>query len=92
MQEVICINDSFHPESKRLIPHRPIKNEIYNIRDATTLPNGVKAVWLEEIVNPELPHPSGLGTYELSFDAKRFTTLLGHPVNIEQNEFIQTNY
>lgn len=87
--EVKCIDDVFNSKQKELIPNRPVKDEHYIIRDYSTLPNGQKAVWLMEIENPELPHPSGLGTYEPSFNIKRFTDIEGNPLDwnkVKQSE------
>lgn len=82
--EVICINDKFPPESQSVIPNLPVEDNLYTIRDITRLLNGKTAVWLVEIENPELPHPSGMGTFEPSFNIDRFTDLNGNPVNVNE--------
>lgn len=82
-QEVICINDQFHPESKKLIPNLPVENSIYTIRDCFGQ-KGTMVVLLNEIVNPHVNatnDSTGDGGYGFSFEptfkADRFTTLLG---------------
>jgi len=81
--EVICVDDKFHEISLRLIPNRPKEGGMYTIRDWTRLPNGKTAVWLREIGNPPIPHPSGEGTFEPSFDVRRFSTLSGEPLKMD---------
>jgi hypothetical protein len=85
--ETICIDDSFSEIQKKLIPNRPVKDKIYTFRDVFKLPNESIAVHLNEITNPELTHPSGLGTFEPSFNIERFTTLLGEPIKKEEYDF-----
>jgi hypothetical protein len=82
-QEVICIDDKFKPEQIALIPNRPVEDKIYTIRDIFTTRNG-RAVHLEQITNPHLEHPSGLGTFEPSFSVDRFVTLLDADVEVEE--------
>lgn len=74
-QDVICINDVFKPEQIALIPNRPVEDKTYTIRDIFTTRMG-RAILLNEITNPHLEHPSGMGTFEPSFSIDRFTTLL----------------
>lgn len=81
-QDVICINDKFRPEQIILIPNRPVEGKVYTIRDLFTTRNG-RAIHLEQISNPHLDHPSGLGTFEPSFSVDRFTTLVDDEVEIE---------
>lgn len=73
--EVICINDSFPTESIARIPNRPVRDKIYHFRDVILYPNKTKGVLLEEIINPHLSHPTGLGTFEPTFNINRFANL-----------------
>ena len=83
--EIICINDVFTPRQISVIPNRPVLNKIYTIRDLFETEFGT-AVHLNEIHNP---HVNGgmVGTtpltFEPSFSVKRFTDLLGKPLNVE---------
>ena len=78
--EIICINDNFPPELITAIPNRPQQGKIYTIRSMFKVPiiEPCYAVLLNEISNPPVNHSSGLGTYEPSFNANRFTDLLGN--------------
>lgn len=69
--KVVCINDQFTDIQKQLIPNRPVKDEQYTIQDILVTRNG-KGVTLEEISNPDLPHPSGGGSFPASFSIGRF--------------------
>lgn len=74
-KKVICVNDNFSHLSKEQlagIPNRPVKDKTYVIRDAFKTFNGW-AYHLVEISNPHLDHPSGMGTFEPSFNQNRFT-------------------
>jgi hypothetical protein len=88
-QEVICIDDTFMPPQIELIPNRPVEGKMYTIRDVFTTRMG-KALHLEEITNPNLDHPSGLGKFEPSFSVDRFRRLVEEDVQIsvEQEEEI----
>jgi len=78
---IICINDKFTDKQKELIPNRPVLDKTYSIRDIFYLPTGLVGVHLNEISNPDLPHPSGLGYFEPSFNSERFTNLDTTPLN-----------
>ncbi len=82
-QEVVCIDDNFMPEQILLIPNRPVEDKIYTIRDIFSTRMG-QAVHLEEIANPPLEHPSGLGTFEPSFSVDRFRPLISDDVHVEE--------
>jgi hypothetical protein len=84
MNEIICIDDEFTQEQILHIPNRPVKDKIYTIRDIFYLPSGEVGIHLHELTNPNLPHPSGLGTFEPNFNSKRFTTLNNQPINYEK--------
>lgn len=84
--QVICINDYFPDNLKHVIPNRPEKGKIYIIRLLFKVPiiEPCYAVLLNEISNPPVDHSSGLGTYEPSFNANRFTDLLGNKLKVEE--------
>ncbi len=79
-QQVVCVNDAFDQIQRSTIPNLPVKQEIYTVRDAFQVTrngtaSGIWALHLKEIRNPNLPHPSGLGTFEPSFAATRFAEM-----------------
>lgn len=76
---IVCINDQFSDEQIAMIPNRPVRDEYYVVREVSVTRNG-KAVWLEEISNPPLAHPSGMGTFEPSFSIERFRVVDDAPV------------
>ena len=82
-QDVICINDKFQAEQIALIPNRPVEEKMYTIRDVFTTRNG-RALHLDQIKNPHLEHPSGLGSFEPSFSVDRFATLNTDEVVVEE--------
>lgn len=84
-QEVICVDDQFLPQQINLIPNRPVKDKLYTIRDIFTTRMG-KAVHLEEITNPPLEHPSGMGTFEPSFAVNRFRPLVDDSIEVAVEE------
>ena len=91
--EVICINDSFHPESIAIIPNRPVKGKIYSFRKVFRIPDGRTAVWLNEVTNPDQPMEtfSIVAMGEPSFNIDRFSTLNGDPQTKEKiSELIKT--
>ena len=51
--QVICIDDKFDAKLVSLIPNRPVKDEVYTVRETLLTRNG-KAIQLEEIHNPKL--------------------------------------
>ena len=79
-QRVVCVNDAFDPVQQATIPNLPKREITYTVRDAFQVTrngtsSGIWALHLKEITNPNLPHPSGLGTFEPSFAANRFAEL-----------------
>lgn len=79
-QTIICVNDSFDPIQQATIPRLPGRDKKYTVRDAFQVTrngtsSGIWAIHLNEVTNPHLPHPSGLGTFEPSFAAERFAML-----------------
>ncbi len=80
-QKVVCVRDAFDAVQKATIPNLPKRDVTYHVRDAFQVTrngtnSGVWALHLKEIRNPMLPHPSGLGTFEPSFAADRFATIV----------------
>ena len=80
-QKVVCIRDSFDAAQKATIPNLPKRDVTYYVRDAFQVTrngtsSGIWALHLKEIRNPMLPHPSDLGTFEPSFAAERFATVV----------------
>ena len=76
-QRIVCVNDTFDARQRATIPNLPVKDEVYTVRDVFQVTrnqtaSGIWAVHLRELTNPDLPHPSGLGTFEPSFAAERF--------------------
>ena len=83
--EIICINSKFSDDILKFYSEFgvkiPTENKIYTIRDKRFHSNGKFGVLLEEIVNPLVPIESSLlpdAKIEPTFDAKRFTDLLGN--------------
>jgi len=89
-QDIICVNDKFQPEQIVLIPNRPVQDKMYTIRDVFSTRNG-RALHLDQITNPHLEHPSGLGTFEPSFSVDRFATLIDDEAIVEE-EVIEEVY
>ena len=64
----LCVNDTFHPESMRLIPNRPQKGQHYFIREIEEYYGTDRVgVRLEEIQNPHVRFSNG-AVKEPSFD------------------------
>lgn len=74
--ELICINDNFTPEVKQWFNVLPKEGNTYTLRKRVPVMSGANSgktgILLHEIINPPIPHPSGLGTMEPSFDESRF--------------------
>ena len=69
----LCINDTFHPESIRLIPNRPQKGQHYFVREIEEYYGTDRVgVRLEEIQNPHVRFSNG-AVKEPSFDIDRFS-------------------
>lgn len=78
-QRVVCVDDYFEAPQREIIPNRPVEGEGYHVRDCFQVTrngtvSGLWAVHLNEIRNPMLDHPTGLGSFEPSFAAERFAT------------------
>lgn len=69
--QVICIDDKFDAKLVSLIPNRPVKDEMYTVRETLLTRNG-KAIQLEELVNPYLYDDVFKGKFEPSFHVRRF--------------------
>ena len=74
--QVVCINDVFDPRSMEIIPNRPIKDNIYTVREMRYYDMHDKmGVTLVEIKNPIIVRDM-LGTrQEPSFNIIRFAPL-----------------
>jgi hypothetical protein len=84
--DIICINDTFSPEQIAEIPNRPVKDKLYSMRDVIFYPDlNETGFLLNEIENPHLPTTRyGVeGTFEPTFNSKRFTTLNGDSITDE---------
>ena len=68
---VECINDSFLPQQMEMIPNRPKKKSIYEVRRVLHTRMG-KAYLLAEIENPLIEDPVSKMKFEPSFSIKRF--------------------
>ena len=69
----LCVNDTFHPESMRLIPNRPHRGQHYFIREIEEYYGTDRVgVRLEEIQNPLVQFNNG-AVKEPSFDIDRFS-------------------
>lgn len=83
--QVICIDDKFDPKLVSLIPNRPVKDEVYTVRETLLTRNG-KAIQLEEIRNPELYDQLHQGMFEPSFNVRRFRIADTAPEELELEE------
>jgi len=99
-QKVVCVKDGFDAIQQATIPNLPKRETTYLVRDAFQVTrngtsSGIWALHLKEIRNPMLPHPSGLGTFEPSFAASRFSTIVedeseaAHEIEELLNELIE---
>lgn len=68
---VKCIDDNFLEQQKKLIPNRPIKNSIYEVRKKLLTRMG-PAIQLYELENPLVEDPATGLKFEPSFNVKRF--------------------
>ena len=86
--QIICINDNFHPLQLDSIPSRPVKDRIYTIRDMRYYDELDKTgVLLVEIVNPPTVKRLLLGICEPSFNITRFSPIQKKKVSlVEQVE------
>ena len=94
--ELICINSKFSNDVLQFYAEHGIKipteNKIYTIREKRFHSNGKFGILLEEIVNPFVPIESSLlpdAKIEPTFDAKRFTDLLGNDLTKHDEIYIQ---
>lgn len=87
--EVICIDDKFDQRSVDLIPKRPIKDKIYNIREIIKTSDGRIGVLLEEIINQPIEMQPGHYA-EPRFNINRFSHLSGDFISKEEiTEFLR---
>ena len=74
--QVVCIDDVFDPRSMKIIPNRPLKDNIYTVRDIRYYDMHDKmGITLKEIVNPSNVRDLFGNTQEPSFNIKRFAPL-----------------
>jgi hypothetical protein len=74
--QVVCINDVFDPRSINVIPNRPIKDNIYTVREMRYYDMHDKmGVTLVEIKNPLVVKDLFGGKQEPSFNIIRFAPL-----------------
>lgn len=88
--EVICINGTFKKEELEFYATHgvviPKKDVIYSIRKIRN-DRGTKGLLLNEIINPEVPIKTmmgGLLYIEPSWHVRRFSTLLGDKIEVEE--------
>lgn len=91
VKEVMCTNSVFPLEYIDFYKKNNIKTpklkKIYTIREIITHTTGKKGILLNEIVNPlvTINHPIlGNVNVEVTWDIRRFSTLLGDRVEIEE--------
>jgi hypothetical protein len=74
--QVVCIDDNFDPRSMQIIPHRPVKDRIYVVRELRYYSMHDKmGVLLMEIKNPSNVRDFFGKTQEPSFNITRFAPL-----------------
>lgn len=84
--DIICIDDHFTPEQIAEIPHRPVKDQLYSIRDVVKSANGI-GLLLNEIHNPQTGWTMRHGerfTFEPNFHLRRFADLQHLPLTYER--------
>ncbi|MBK9016798.1 MAG: hypothetical protein IPM82_23500 [Saprospiraceae bacterium] len=89
--DIICIDDHFTPEQMADIPNRPIKDNLYSIRDVVKSANGI-GLLLNEIQNPHNGWTTRNGmkfTFEPNFNINRFADLQHMPLNYEMVKEVQ---
>lgn len=75
-EQVVCIDDSFHPRVFDLIPVRPVKDKIYTVRDIEYHNvNDKVGILLEEIYNPPILSGVLKTKKEPTFNIIRFAPL-----------------
>lgn len=99
--DIICINNKFTQDVLQFYAKFGVKipeqDKIYTLRSKHRHSNGKIGITLEEIVNPKVPIESSLlpdAKIEPTFDSKRFTDLLGNPIEkVEENfELSETKF
>jgi hypothetical protein len=83
--QVICIDDTIDPKLVSLIPNRPVKDEMYTVRETLLTRNG-RAIQLEELRNPELYDELHQGMFEPSFHIRRFRIVDTEDLQLELEE------
>jgi len=83
--QVICIDDKFDPKLVSLIPNRPVKDEMYTVRETLLTRNG-RAIQLEELRNPVLYDELHKGMFEPSIHIRRFRIVDTEDLQLELEE------
>lgn len=87
--QLICINDTYTKGQLQFYEtwnvQFPLKDKLYELREVVRTFNGT-GLLVEEIVNPEVPIKGLTGIFyiEPNFSLKRFTTLDGEALIIEE--------
>lgn len=88
---VECIDGKFTPSQSELVPNRPSKGSIYEVRKSLLTRNG-RAILLVEIENPLLKDPATKLMFEPSFSVKRFVIIdpeSGNQIKEELSEILE---
>lgn len=95
-QQIICVDDKFHPEISYLFKALPKKGEVYTVRDVTigttnpwngTIHENISyKVLLEELVNDIDPCTIKGCQEEMGFRSDRFAPL--EEISKEEEEFV----
>ena len=67
--KVVCVDDDWTHPNWKFVPNRPVKNNIYTIREIFSYA-GIVMLRLNEMSNPS--HEWFHGLYETGFDINRF--------------------
>jgi hypothetical protein len=87
---VQCINDTFLNDQIAMIPNRPVKGCVYEIRKVLLTRNG-KGVLLEELSNPLVLDKVYNSYFEPSFSVSRFVVVddLSNSIKEELEELLE---
>lgn len=74
--QIVCVNDVFDARSIQIIPHRPVKDTVYTVREIRYYDMHDKTgVLLKELRNPKNVRDFFGKTQEPSFNIVRFVPL-----------------
>lgn len=91
---VQCIDDKFLEQQKQMIPYRPVKDSIYEVRQKLLTRNG-PAIQLYELDNPLITDITTGLQFEPSFSVRRFVIVdpeSGNHIREEIQEILETTY